>query len=216
MCYSFAIAGESDRRLLCKDRLLGVITAPDGAYAGGQTEGRVNVDGARIEWGLPVKGRFVRRGLRAFLLQSYCSLSMVVRSNALVFWPSPAHNAREHRVELLLVMLLFLSTTPHLRRAEPSSRFRDQRKRLCLRSLLSCVMAALSISARSTLCPSCIRRIAGDDISQLWFPFQRQLRGKKKSAKPPTTINVKLLEDITGFGRKGNGHRGFNICQSVY
>ncbi|CAF9942233.1 hypothetical protein IMSHALPRED_003427 [Imshaugia aleurites] len=65
-------------------------------------------------------------------------------------------------------------------------------------------MATLSISARSSLCASCIRRISWDDISQLWFPFHRQLRGKKKSAKRPTTINVKLLEDIVGFGRKGS------------
>ena len=70
-------------------------------------------------------------------------------------------------------------------------------------------MAALGF-ARSTLCSSCIHRIAGDDISHLWFPFYRQLRGKKKSAKRPTTINVKLLEDIIGFGRKGNAHHHCN------
>ena len=64
-------------------------------------------------------------------------------------------------------------------------------------------MAALSTSARYTCCSFCIRRIARDDVSQLWFPFYRQLRGKKKSAKRPTTINVKLLEDISGFGGKG-------------
>lgn len=72
-------------------------------------------------------------------------------------------------------------------------------------------MAALAF-ARSTLCSSCIHRMVGDDISHLWFPFYRQLRGKKKSAKRPTTINVKLLEDIIGFGRKGNAHHHRN-CQ---
>lgn len=74
-------------------------------------------------------------------------------------------------------------------------------------------MAALSIPIRSTLCSSCIRRMVGYDISQLWFPSHRQLRGKKKSAKRPTTINVKLLEDIIGFGRKGNQH---SVCNSQY
>ena len=72
-------------------------------------------------------------------------------------------------------------------------------------------MAALSTSARSTLCTTCIRRIAGDDISHLWLPFHRQMRGKKKSAKGPTTINVKLLEDIEGFGQKGKAHCGCSI-----
>ena len=78
-----------------------------------------------------------------------------------------------------------------------------------LRFLLCSIMTALSTSARSDLCSSCIRRVAGGDISQLWFPFHRQLRGKKKkTTKLPTTINVKLLDDIKGFGRKGNVHRG--------
>lgn len=36
-------------------------------------------------------------------------------------------------------------------------------------------------------------------------PFrQQQVRGKKKSAKGPHTVNVRLLDDIRGYGRKGN------------
>lgn len=91
--------------------------------------------------------------------------------------------------------------------SEPSPKLFEFR----LRFFVDQIMAALSTYARSTLCSSCIRRIASDDISQLWFPFHRQLRGKKKSAKRPTTINVKLLEDIEGFGRKGNAHCGLDV-----
>lgn len=65
-------------------------------------------------------------------------------------------------------------------------------------------MAGLLSSARNPLCLACIRRLAGDDLSQSWFPFYRQLRGKKKIAKRTTTIKVKLLEDIKGYGKKGN------------
>ncbi|KAL6718962.1 Fructose-bisphosphate aldolase 1 [Lecanora helva] len=59
-------------------------------------------------------------------------------------------------------------------------------------------------SWKTALCFSCWRRAIGDDIPQSQFPFQRQLRGKKKSAKRPTTIKVRLLQDITGYGRKGS------------
>lgn len=64
-------------------------------------------------------------------------------------------------------------------------------------------MAMSATSFRSPLCLSCMRRVVGDDLTQSWYPFHRQLRGKKKTAKRPTTIKVKLLEDIKGYGRKG-------------
>ena len=67
-------------------------------------------------------------------------------------------------------------------------------------------MARLSISARNSLCISCIRQLVVDDLSKSWFPFYRQVRGKKKTAKRITTINVRLLEDIRGFGKKGSVH----------
>ena len=75
-------------------------------------------------------------------------------------------------------------------------------------------MAALLNFSRSALCSSCVSRVVGDDIAQLCFPFRRQLRGKKKSVKRPTTINVKLLVDIKGFGPKGTLHHDCN-CQFV-
>ncbi|KAI4231110.1 MAG: hypothetical protein L6R40_007849 [Gallowayella cf. fulva] len=34
--------------------------------------------------------------------------------------------------------------------------------------------------------------------------FQQQTRGKKKHAKGPHVVNVRLLEDIRGYGRKGS------------
>lgn len=65
-------------------------------------------------------------------------------------------------------------------------------------------MARLAISARNPLCISCIRQLVVDDLSKSWFPFYRQVRGKKKTAKRITTINVRLLEDIRGYGKKGS------------
>lgn len=56
---------------------------------------------------------------------------------------------------------------------------------------------------RSPLCLSCMRRIAGDGLPQLSPPSLTQIRGKKKTAKKITTINVRLLADIKGYGRKG-------------
>lgn len=65
-------------------------------------------------------------------------------------------------------------------------------------------MTGPSILSRTPLCLNCLRRTIGDDISQSFFPFHRQVRGKKKkTAQRPTTINVKLLQDIPGYGRKG-------------
>ena len=65
-------------------------------------------------------------------------------------------------------------------------------------------MAGLSISTRNPLCISCIRQLVADDLSKSWFPFHRQVRGKKKTTKRITTINVRLLEDIRGYGKKGS------------
>ncbi|KAL2046351.1 hypothetical protein N7G274_001798 [Stereocaulon virgatum] len=65
-------------------------------------------------------------------------------------------------------------------------------------------MAGLCNSARTPLCLACTRRLVRDDLSQLWSPFFTQIRGKKKTAKRPTTIKVKLLEDIKGYGKQGS------------
>ena len=65
-------------------------------------------------------------------------------------------------------------------------------------------MAGLSLSARNPLCISCIRQLVADDLSKSGSPFYQQVRGKKKTAKRITTINVRLLEDIRGYGKKGS------------
>lgn len=51
-------------------------------------------------------------------------------------------------------------------------------------------------------CLFCLRRIANSDISDLVVPFQRQLRGAKKG-KAARVLNVRLLENVQGFGEKG-------------
>ena len=56
---------------------------------------------------------------------------------------------------------------------------------------------------RVPFCLQCLRAIARPDISNLAVPFQQQHRGKKKVAKASSTIKVKLLEDIKGYGRSG-------------
>ena len=63
-------------------------------------------------------------------------------------------------------------------------------------------MIGLVRVSRAPQCLSCLRQAVGTNISESAFPFHRQLRGKK-SAKQPATITVKLLEDIRGYGRKG-------------
>ena len=50
---------------------------------------------------------------------------------------------------------------------------------------------------------SCKRQLIADDLSKACSPFYKQVRGKKKTAKRITTINVKLLEDVKGYGKKG-------------
>lgn len=56
---------------------------------------------------------------------------------------------------------------------------------------------------RVPFCLQCLRVIALPDVPRLAAPFQQQVRGKKKVAKAPSTIKVKLLEDIKGYGRSG-------------
>ena len=58
--------------------------------------------------------------------------------------------------------------------------------------------------SKSFPCIFCASRLLRDETANLAIPFHRQLRGKKKKAKATGTINVKLLEDIVGYGRQGN------------
>ncbi|KAL9028076.1 MAG: hypothetical protein Q9196_003494 [Gyalolechia fulgens] len=48
-----------------------------------------------------------------------------------------------------------------------------------------------------------LRRLAGIPTSSKAPIFHGQIRGKKKTAKHPRTIHVRLLEDIRRYGRKG-------------
>lgn len=67
---------------------------------------------------------------------------------------------------------------------------------------MASVMAGRASLLRTSICSNCLRQAVVDDISQSIFPFYRQIRGKKKTSKGPTTINVKLLQDMPGYGRK--------------
>ncbi|MCJ1403107.1 hypothetical protein MMC11_006330 [Xylographa trunciseda] len=64
-------------------------------------------------------------------------------------------------------------------------------------------MSMLSRSSRVPQCFACIRQIFGSDLSLPLSPFRTQVRGKKK-VRLPTTINVKLLKDVRGYGRRGS------------
>lgn len=69
-------------------------------------------------------------------------------------------------------------------------------------------MANLALFTKSPRCLFCAHRVAYNDMFNLIVPFHRQLRRKTKVAKKPDTINVKLLEDITGYGCKGRAATG--------
>ena len=64
-------------------------------------------------------------------------------------------------------------------------------------------MSALSFLSARPMCLFCMGQAIRDDLAQTPRLSYTQLRGKKKAAKKPTTINVKLLKDIKGYGRKG-------------
>lgn len=51
-------------------------------------------------------------------------------------------------------------------------------------------------------CLICCRRFSRLGLLS-WAPGQIQIRGKKKNAKKPTHISVKLLSDMAAYGRKG-------------
>ncbi|MCJ1389123.1 hypothetical protein MMC18_001977 [Xylographa bjoerkii] len=64
-------------------------------------------------------------------------------------------------------------------------------------------MSLLSRNSRAPQCFACIRQIFCSDLSLPLSPFRTQVRGKKR-VRLPTTINVKLLKDIRGYGRRGS------------
>ena len=63
-------------------------------------------------------------------------------------------------------------------------------------------MSLLARNSRAPQCFACIRQVLGSDLSLPLSPFRTQVRGKKK-IRLPTTINVKLLRDVRGYGRRG-------------
>ncbi|MCJ1431431.1 hypothetical protein MMC27_000784 [Xylographa pallens] len=64
-------------------------------------------------------------------------------------------------------------------------------------------MSLLARNSRVPQCFACIRQVLGNDLSLPLSPFRTQVRGKKK-IRLPTTINVKLLRDVRGYGRRGS------------
>ncbi|MCJ1250232.1 hypothetical protein MMC30_007458 [Trapelia coarctata] len=64
-------------------------------------------------------------------------------------------------------------------------------------------MSQLIRYPRAPQCFSCIRSILTGKSPLALSPFRTQIRGKKKKVKLPLTINVKLLKDVRGYGRKG-------------
>ncbi|MCJ1281686.1 hypothetical protein MMC26_001008 [Xylographa opegraphella] len=64
-------------------------------------------------------------------------------------------------------------------------------------------MSSFTRSSMVPQCFACIRQVLGNDLSLPLSPFRTQVRGKKK-LRLPTTINVKLLRDVRGYGRKGS------------
>ncbi|KAL8805824.1 MAG: hypothetical protein Q9182_001736 [Xanthomendoza sp. 2 TL-2023] len=65
-------------------------------------------------------------------------------------------------------------------------------------------MASLPKPVVSPQCLGYLRRLAGIQYAKPISVFHQQIRGKKKNAKGPHIINVRLLEDIRGYGRKGS------------
>ncbi|KAL8807133.1 MAG: hypothetical protein Q9200_004788 [Gallowayella weberi] len=65
-------------------------------------------------------------------------------------------------------------------------------------------MASLPKPVVSSQCLGYLRRLAGIQSAKPTSVFRQQIRGKKKNAKGPHVVNVRLLEDIKGYGRKGS------------
>ena len=63
-------------------------------------------------------------------------------------------------------------------------------------------MSSLVGSLRAPQCMSCVRR-ATASFNDAWLAStKQQVRGKKKLAKV-TTVNVRLLKDVTRYGKEG-------------
>ena len=61
---------------------------------------------------------------------------------------------------------------------------------------------ASPLVSRTPQCMSCIRRMTGSLENASHFPGRQQIRGKKKLTKV-STVKVHLLQNIPGYGRRG-------------
>lgn len=63
-------------------------------------------------------------------------------------------------------------------------------------------MSSLVGSLRAPQCMSCMRRVT-TSVSDAWLAStKQQVRGKKRLAKV-STVNVRLLKDVTRYGKEG-------------
>ncbi|KAL8724342.1 MAG: hypothetical protein Q9166_008007 [cf. Caloplaca sp. 2 TL-2023] len=65
-------------------------------------------------------------------------------------------------------------------------------------------MPTLPKPAISSQCLGYLRHLAGIHSVKPSQTFHQQIRGKKKNTKGSHVVNVRLLEDIRGYGRKGS------------
>ncbi|KAL8991632.1 MAG: hypothetical protein Q9169_007801 [Polycauliona sp. 2 TL-2023] len=65
-------------------------------------------------------------------------------------------------------------------------------------------MSTLAKPVISSQCLGYLRCLAGLRSAKPSPSYHQQVRGKKKNAKGPHIVNVRLLEDIRGYGRKGS------------
>ncbi len=64
-------------------------------------------------------------------------------------------------------------------------------------------MASFISSLRASQCMSCVRRVQSGAGEPWLASAQQQIRGKKKLAKTPSTVTVRLLRDVKGYGKAG-------------
>jgi hypothetical protein len=83
--------------------------------------------------------------------------------------------------------------------------FRDEHLFDATRNTIIHTTSTMSLAMRPTTlpqCTSCLRRISNLGLQE-WRSGQ-QVRGKKKMARAPTTVTVRLTKDVPTFGRKGS------------
>ncbi|KAI9832935.1 MAG: hypothetical protein M1819_003965 [Sarea resinae] len=64
-------------------------------------------------------------------------------------------------------------------------------------------MASHLGALRIPQCLSCVRQLSGTAGAGFSSALRQQIRGKKKLARPTSSIRVRLLQDVTRYGRQG-------------